>query len=179
MQEPDLTTIKGRWGANMRRLRIQAGYRRQEDFANAIGYSIVAVGHWERGIRLIETVDAWFVVADALGISVEDLLPTWLRSDDPADWPVDLEVFLLMDSVKAAAMEIVKQLPRNVPKDAARFIQGALGLTGPVQVPPGMKGKALASIEQVVAAMKKDKALKAFVGDDRIVRFVVRKVRES
>lgn len=47
----DRTTPLGRFAANLRRLRIRAGFDRQRDLAEAVGLNTVTISHYEVGNR--------------------------------------------------------------------------------------------------------------------------------
>jgi transcriptional regulator with XRE-family HTH domain len=88
--EPDLSTLRGRFGANLRRLR-EKKFPAQEAIAEALTArgllaSRATVSRWEHGVR-VPDLDDWPTIAEVLGCK---LLP---RGDSPdrddvprADW---------------------------------------------------------------------------------------------
>jgi transcriptional regulator with XRE-family HTH domain len=75
---PDLTTLRGRIGARIRKAR-EAKRWNQQQFAEALtarGLSTTnsAVSFWESGDRM-PAVDDLYTVAATLGLSVRELLP--------------------------------------------------------------------------------------------------------
>lgn len=77
--EPDTSTFRGRFAANLRRLR-ERRYAYQDDFVDALrsngldGATKSTVSGWETG-RRIPLIDHWPVIAETLRVRVRSLLP--------------------------------------------------------------------------------------------------------
>lgn len=169
LSEDDLTTPEGRCAANYRRLRLRAGYATQKQLAEHLGMVQKAISYWELGVQRPGSLTMEFKVADAFGVDVTELVGNWMRSDDPEDWPIDLEVYHMLRDVKYVALEVVKSLPSNKPA-VCRFVQDVLVFDQkPGPVPAKVKAEA---IEAVQASLPKRM-------DPRIARYLLRKLREA
>jgi transcriptional regulator with XRE-family HTH domain len=72
-KEPDMTTFTGRFAARLRELREKAKLT-QAELAAKIGVRVTAVSNWETAANS-PTVDKLPVIAEALKVSVRNLLP--------------------------------------------------------------------------------------------------------
>lgn len=77
-KEADLSTYRGRFGANLRRLR-QKRFATLDEFADALGEHIeqppvATIARWERGER-IPDLELWPIIADLLRVKPRNLLP--------------------------------------------------------------------------------------------------------
>jgi len=168
LSEDDLTTPEGRFAANLRRLRLRAGIRTQQELADKLGVAQKAVSHWEVGRQRPGTLAMEFLLSDALGVAITDLYGDWLRSDDPAKWPIDLEVYGYMRDVQDVALDVVRRLPDRAP--VTRLVQDVLVLDRkPVGVTEKLKAEAVEQLQEVLPKRT----------DPAIARYLVRKLREA
>ena len=77
--DPDLSTYRGRFAANLRTLR-QKRFDTQAEFVEALEVQglvvvLMTVSSWERGAR-VPPVDSMPQIAKALGVPIRHLLPT-------------------------------------------------------------------------------------------------------
>ena len=72
-KEPDTRMYSGRFAARLRTLREKAGLT-VEDLVEATGFPQRTLYRWESGLR-VPPVDAYPILAAALGVKVRTLLP--------------------------------------------------------------------------------------------------------
>ena len=78
LKAADTSTLKGRFGANLRELRLER-FDTQDEFVTALHRRRVmvtksAVSGWEMGTRAPD-LDLWPRIAATLGVELSDLLP--------------------------------------------------------------------------------------------------------
>ena len=121
----DLSTPLGRFAANLRRLRIQAGFERQRDLAGAVGVNAVTISHYEVGKRCPD-VPMLFALSETLKVDASELVAGWMLSDRPDDWPIDLEVYPMRSEVLWYAGAIFGAIHKNADISVIQLVETAL-----------------------------------------------------